>query len=198
MLLALDLHSIGWTHQIRQKLTEYNLEDNFENIGLKSENEWKNMVKVTVEKRHKNKLIDDCHSVGGGCLHEKTKTKCITRYVKGDEYSRARDFGVVGLTRMKAKAIIMGRYGMLDCANNYEGKYGSRNWDLCGVTDDETHRVNNCEKWRDINHFSSDEKIDFGSVHSVVKEDLEGISAVILSIWDLKNGKNCMVKIEAN
>jgi hypothetical protein len=46
------------------------------------------------------------------------------------------------MTRIKARAIIRGRYMMLDCANDFENKYGSKKCDLCRVINDEIHRIN--------------------------------------------------------
>ena len=51
LLKTLDMHSIGWAQQIRTKLGEYELEEDWEKIRYKGESVWKSQVKQTVEKR---------------------------------------------------------------------------------------------------------------------------------------------------
>ena len=114
--------------------------------------------------------------------------------VEREGYCRTSDCGIMKLTRLKARAVIMGRYGMLDCANNFENKYHSKICGTCGDTDDECHRVNFCRKWESINYYASNRKVDMQLMHSHEKGDLEEIADVILSIWDLRNGKNAMIE----
>ena len=85
---------------------------------------------------------------------------------------------------------------MLDCANNFENKYGSKKCDLCKVIDDEIHRINYCPKWESTNYCDEDEegKIDFSLIYSDKRNYFEEIADVILSIWDLKNGKNLIIQ----
>ena len=196
LLKTLDMHSIGWAQQIRIKLREYELDEDWERIRNKGEAVWKRQVKQAIEKRHKAKLHEECHSVRGDKICEKTKTLTIIPSIESDDFNRTHDYGLKTLTRIKARAIIMGRYMMLDCANNFENKYGSKKCDVCNVIDDEIHRIIYCPKWKSINYCDNDEqaKIDFSLIYSDKKSDLEETADVILSIWDLKNGKNSMIQ----
>ena len=196
LLKTLDMHSIGWAQQIRIKLREYELDEDWERIRNKGEAVWKRQVKQAIEKRHKAKLHEECHSVRGDKICEKTKTLTIIPSIESEDFNRTRDYGLMTLTIIKARAIIMGRYMMLDCANNFENKYGSKKCDVCNVIDDEIHRINYCPKWESINYCDNDEqaKIDFSLIYSDKKSDLEETADVILSIWDLKNGKNSMIQ----
>ena len=63
MLNTLDLMSIGWAHQIRQKLNEYGLEENWEMIRQMPDLTWKHLVKQAVENRNKQKLLDECKNI---------------------------------------------------------------------------------------------------------------------------------------
>ena len=98
------------------------------------------------------------------------------------------------LTKLKAKAILMGRYGMLDCANNFQNGYKSKLCDACNKTDDENHRINECIKWKISNPVTLNEIFDYEKIYSNDIEDLEFASDIVLNKWDLKNGRNCMVK----
>jgi hypothetical protein len=173
---------------------EYKLEENWDIIGSASEEFWKRKVKEAVENQNKEKMLEECYSSRFGNLQEKTKTKCMIEHIENANYSRTRDYGVLRMTRLKARAIIMARYGMLDFASNFENKYGKKNCDECGAIDDESHRINHCKKWQEINYHNVTEKVNIELVHSVKKSELECISDVILSIWDLKNGNNAMVQ----
>ena len=86
----------------------------------------------------------------------------------------------------------MGRYGMLDCANNFSTKYGSKLCSECKVIDDEGHRMNACGKWKDTNFYNSDKKIDYDKVFSDDDKLCMEVVETIILMWDLENGKNQM------
>ena len=84
----------------------------------------------------------------------------------------------------------MGRFGMLKCANNFSNAYGTKNCDLCAVVDDENHRINRCPKWGNVNRYHNDGKVAFADIYSGDAEKCLSVVNSILSIWDLRNGKN--------
>ena len=86
----------------------------------------------------------------------------------------------------------MGRYGMLQCAANFSCGYKGKNCHECGVIDDENHRVNYCKRWSDRNLSGSDEKLDFVLIYSENHQESMKIIELILSLWDLGNGRNVM------
>ena len=97
-----------------------------------------------------------------------------------------------GRNKMEAKALIMSRFAMLDCANNYETKYKGKNCQICKCLDDECHRINDCMKFKDVNMFDKSERVDFGKVFESDPETLTSIARTVLSIWDIENGRNTM------
>ena len=91
-----------------------------------------------------------------------------------------------------AKVLIMSRYGMLDCANNYAIKYGGKLCKSCNETDDENHRINFCKKWEKLNFCRNQRKVNFQNIYSHDENDCLEIVKVVASLWDLESGKNEM------
>ena len=92
------------------------------------------------------------------------------------------------------RALIMGRAGMLQCANDFSTKYKTKNCNDCGVVDDESHRINHCMRWQAINLKEKDEKVDFDDIYTNDAVKCRAVLGKIISIWDLANGKNDMRK----
>ena len=46
--------------------------------------------------------------------------------------------------------------------------------------------------WKDINLSNSQDKIDFSQINSFDKKDVMRVIRIILSMWDLGNGRNEM------
>ena len=69
---------------------------------------------------------------------------------------------------------------------------GIKSCNECGVNDDESHRINDCQKYRAINKFDHLVKVDFESIYSDELENLMPIVETILSLWDLGHNKNNM------
>ena len=63
---------------------------------------------------------------------------------------------------------------------------------MCHVFDNEDHRINECEKWRRTNLCDNDGKISFSDIFSYDDEKVDSVMRVILSVWNLENGKNEM------
>ena len=81
---------------------------------------------------------------------------------------------------------------MLKCARNFRNGFGTDRCDKCDVVDDESHRINHCKKWQNINRFRDNKKIIYSDILSNDTEKCYAVVQVILSVWDLENGKNEM------
>ena len=79
---------------------------------------------------------------------------------------------------------------MLDCRANFSKGYGGKMCAECKVLDDESHRVNDCVLYANVNLFSSDVRVDFSMIHSDDEEQIGKVIRAILSMWDLEYGRN--------
>ena len=94
--------------------------------------------------------------------------------------------------KLVARAYIMARYGMLQCAANFSCGYGTKTCRECDTIDDENHRINHCKLWYKNNLSLSVEKIDFTDVYSEDRNKSLKVIERVLMMWDLGNGKNAM------
>ena len=62
----------------------------------------------------------------------------------------------------------------------------------CGVIDDVNHRMNYCKRWQRVNLYNEVNKISINNIYSDNEEEVMTIVKMILSMWDLGNGKNEM------
>ena len=189
MLNTLNDIDIGWPSEINRKLKAYELEADWTKIAQKSTGEWKIEVKKAIEKANQRKLLSHCFKDRDV---QKTKSKYLVSILQSDEYVRSNQHPSMKLTRLKSKAIIMARSGMLDCATNYKNKYRTTICKDCNKTDDENHRINECIKYSYINNCDRTEKFDFSTVFIDTVEAIESAAQTISKIWDLANGKNLM------
>ena len=119
-------------------------------------------VKEAAEKINQQKIRDESEVRSRGEIRYKTKTKCVEMIINDENYKQKPDDFLRKHTSMiHAKAYMMGKYGMLDCANNFANMYGGKQCRRCGVTDDESHRINQCEKYGNINRRACAEKLNF-------------------------------------
>ena len=81
---------------------------------------------------------------------------------------------------------------MLQCANNFSTKYKTKMCNDCGVTDDESHRINDCVKWEGINLKGAGYRINFDDIYTDDAEKCQIVLGQIIGMWDLINGKNEM------
>ena len=190
VLSALDNEGIGWARWIREKLNEYNLEENWEIIEEKSANHWRREVKAACEQKNRDLLVQDCTKREGS--ETSTKTKTIYDQLQIEHYKREPLKGVMELNKLRAKTIIMARYGMLECQNNFKTKYGTNLCRECNVVDNEGHRLNECKIWSHCNNSNSTTDIHFGDVYSSDKNILDRVAIEILKVWNLENGQNAM------
>ena len=190
ILTTLDMESIGWARKIRELLKEYHIEENWDKIRQKTVNQWKLEVKLACEKRNREIILSECEKREGAEKSLKTKSRTIHEIVNNGQYEREPIKCIVSLDKLKAKAIVMARYGMLDCGTNYRMKYGQTKCKECKMEDDEQHRINDCTKYRDINNCDNPVKFHFGGVYANDRDTVNQSAEGILKIWDLENGKN--------
>ena len=186
--MLLENDNIGWAKQIKKLLEEYGLPSSWERIGYISEDVWKEDVDQAIEKKNKEKLLEHCLSKNG----EKTKTKSVCDLINGESFKRKPQYELLKKSKLEVRALMMARYGMLDCRNNYERKYKTKLCPECKVLDNEGHRINDCIVWKRTNLYSSETKVDFEGVHSSDPETLSLMAMVIIELWDIANGKNEM------
>ena len=123
---------------------------------------------------------------------EKTKTKFVLEALNSVNYERKPRHGVIDRDGLNARAQIMSMSGMLDCAKNFRHKYGGTNCTVCNVLDDENHRINECYRYRELNLYHSRWKYEFRTIFSDDKDAVDRTLQVIVSLWNLENGRNEM------
>ena len=97
---------------------------------------------------------------------------------------------IIKLDKIRARCIIMGRYGMLNCARNYKTKYKTDICPKCDKMDDENHCINECPKWGNVNRYGRQDKIDFNKIYTDDAGELMIIADEIHKIWQIEYGKN--------
>ena len=188
MLFALRKNNIGWAMQIDRKLEEYKLETIWEKIRDTPVPTWKNEVVLKTELMNKEKLIDMCTSVKGA----KTKTIFVLDALKSDAYQRKQMFRIFSKNRLHARVQLMSMCGMLECSKNFKGGNAGGDCRVCGVVDDENHRINQCSRFKDCNLYQSPVKYDFHTIYSEDEDAVVRTIDVVMHIWNLENGKNEM------
>ena len=185
-------YNIGWAKQMCETLEKWGLNQNWAEIQHKAQGEWKGEVNKAAEKMNIEKLREECQTKSRGESKQKTKTKYVIERLNED-YRRGPDSFILRHTSiLNAKALIMGRYGMLKCSNNFSYGHGTKICDRCTVIDDENHRINDCVKWEATNLVNSSQKITFEDIYLDDNERCLKVVDKILSMWDLENGKNEM------
>ena len=149
-------------------------------------------MELAADKRSKALILEDCQTKQRGISREKTKTKTIIEIVERDNYRRNPSPLISRLSCLKTRALIMGRYGMLECKANFSCGFGSKICGECNVEDDESHRMNHCPKYRSINRYDESVKINFGDIYSDEMEIAGPVIEAVLSMWDLANSRNKM------
>ena len=144
------------------------------------------------ERINKERLISDCIDRRRDGEKWKTKTKTIIQILENSEYERKPHSVLMENDKLIARDYIMGRFGMLQCAANFSCGNGGKNCKTCNVPDDEGHRINVCPVWKDFNLYNSQVKIDFSQINSSNMNDIMRVIRIILSMWDLGNGRNEM------
>ena len=136
---------LGWYNNIKDILSDHKLPTEFNMTKNMSYNEWKNKVKIVIDKKNKERLQEDCHETSKGTTKEKTKTKTILTRITEEGYKRQPRPEILRTTKHEAKTIVIARYGMLQCGKNYKGTMNEI-CNECDILDDEDHRLNCCVK----------------------------------------------------
>ena len=197
-LNSLRRHNIGWAKQINGNLEEWELESNWELIRTKSANEWKRRVYEAAERKNKQKILEECYKKVRGESSIKTKTKSLIAILEDEDFTRKPQPFITKSNKLIARAYIMGRYGMLQCAANFSNGYGGKNCKRCQVIDDEQHRINHCPEWKNINLVDTNECIDFSLIYDDDDDISMRVVKQVIAMWDLGNNVNCMRSVDPN
>ena len=190
-LQILEDLDIGWSRGIKSTLTEYNLPTDFQIIKSIHSNEWKAKVRTEIETNNTKRLIKDCQKTTDGMQTTKTKTAKIYDEIVKRTYKRNTREEILKSTKYEAKTIMIARFGMLECGKNNKGTM-KETCDQCYCQDNETHRLNYCPKWRDINFYDCTEKADFELIYSSDIVTLSNICEKISKVWNTKSAHGTM------
>ena len=94
-------------------------------------------------------------------------------------------------SKQETKTMIIARFGMLECGQNFKGTL-KQICDQCNIVDDENHRLNHCIKWRDMNLYDSHEKVDMKSIHSRDIGTLRPLLSIIEKVWNVRTAHGTM------
>ena len=190
-LMSLKDLKLGWYTRIKDKLLQYKLNDNFEQIKSITYANWKHQVKAAIEKRNKEKLLNECYKTENGMTIPKTKTSAIVKQIEKSDYKRSTCPLISKLTKNESKLLLIAKFGMLECGKNYKGTI-KENCTTCNVYDDEEHRLNHCIKYRELNYHDADEKTPFKTIFSNDISEVKNIFPMIEQVWNVKLGHGSM------
>ena len=80
---------------------------------------------------------------------------------------------------------------MLECGKNFKGTLGDK-CNNCHELDNESHRLNSCIKYRDINNYDQETKVCFELIYSHDPRVLKEIIPEIMKLWNLSNANGTM------
>ena len=183
--------NIGWHKRIKSTLEHYGLEVNFDMIKRIPSAVWKSQVTMATEKKHKSELIDRCYKQENGINIAKTKTSSILPELEDDSYKRKPIQEILSLTKKECKALIIARYGMLECGKNFRGTLTER-CITCNTIDNEEHRLNECTKYSHNNYVDTNEKIPFKTIYTTNVESIRTLIHRIDTVWNVSSGHGTM------
>ena len=192
VLLILNKKNGAWAKRINELLEFWEVETEWTEISKKSKGEWKREVEKAAEVMNVKKLTEECQVKQRGIVKEKTKTKSILTQIENQEYKRGPLKIMEKGSVVVARAVIMGRYGMLKCRANFSSSFKDKNCPSCKMIDDENHRINQCVLYRSINLYDSSDKINYDWIYSNDLNEVLNVVKIILKMWDLGFGKNTM------
>ena len=181
-LSTLQEKNIGWYVNIVNILQKYNLPTDFDTIAAFPLARWKNTVKMVIEEKNKERLKKDLYKHENGIEIPKTKTKSIIDKIMEPGYTREPEKEILRLTKNETKTLIIARYGMLVCGNNFKGTMQPTCSD-CNVIDNESHRLNDCKKWVGYNFHGTSETADFDTIYSSEIDTIRSIMANICFVF---------------
>ena len=179
--------NVAWAKHISSKLTEYELETDWNAIKRKRPNEWKEIVKRAVLKRNGQKIMDNCVSVNEQGTKILTKTKHIHDKLNNNIYNAKPIAHLVSGNKQRARTIFLAQNHMLECGRNMKGTM-SENCTTCNVIDDEQHRLAACEKRPNL---ETNDETQFEDIYSENIDKLNNILNEIEKTWDTRytNGR---------
>ena len=183
--------NIGWGRNIIDTLRKHNLPTDPQDIRLRGKHEWKRMVKKAIEASNKERLMKDLHKVENGEEKRKTKTATIVDSIKEKDYQTTPQTIIVQLSKRETKALITCRYHMLECGTNFKGTHPVE-CATCKILDDEHHRLNHCIKYREINRYDHDVKMDISDIFSDDPVVVKRILTEVMRTWNLHNANGTM------
>ena len=173
--------NIGCCKKILATLEKYHLTTDFDVIREISPYRWKNMVSFALEQKNTERLNNNLYKIENGQRVPKTKTRSIAITMSESVYTRKPDPTILQ-TKQITKTILIARYGMLDCGNNFKGK-GGANCVTCNKVDDENHRLNESPKWINVD---IDERIDFDLIYCTDIEKIHPVLTRVNQLWNTK------------
>ena len=191
ILTELEQLNLGWYKGIKSTLSKYKLEENFNNIKTTRTIDWKNQVIAATEKSNQKRLLEECYKKEDNESVPKTKTSHIVHKLESNQYRREPCREIMSLTKRETKILIIARFNMLECGNNFKGTMNELCLN-CNTKDTEEHRLNECLNYRNINYVDHDETIPFSSIYSEDLTILKSIMERIGTVWNLKTGLGSM------
>ena len=183
-MTLIDL-KIGWGKSILETLADYNLPTNLETIRIETKRRWKRIVNERIEAKNKIRLYNDCHKMVEGEQIPKTKTKHIIQHLTNHTYHRTPLDELLQCTKQQTKTILIARFGMLECGKNFKGSLSEKCTE-CKELDNENHRLNFCKKYKDINLYSSDFKVNFDDIYCSDISVIKTVTKQIEKVWNVK------------
>ena len=93
------------------------------------------------ERKNKEKILGECYKKERGNSTIKTKTKRLIPLLENNEFKRGPQPCIIKNNKLIARAYIMGRYGMLQCAANFSNGYGGKDCKKCKVEDNAMNNI---------------------------------------------------------
>ena len=191
-LQTLQEMDIGWAKNVKEALSVYGLPNDFAEIQRTHIRQWERMVSQRTEIMNQKRLYGDCHKKENNQQTVKTKTAHILSRISAP-YTRKPIDEIMQCSKYDTKTIIIARYGMLECGRNYKGNKPEM-CTQCNMLDDENHRLNECVKFRHVNLYDSETRVDFHKIFSNDIETLREIVPIIQKVWNTKTAHGIMVK----
>ena len=176
--------NIGWGKSINECLRTYDLPTNYSTIRGMTARAWNKLVSFKVEVKNTQRLLSECYKTTNNIQTPKTKTAHIIDKLNNPTYTRQTQPELMGCTKHETKTIIIARFGMLQCGNNFKGSMSST-CKTCNVIDNENHILNECitYKTRIPQLFPH---VNFNDIHSCDRSILIHIMKAIETLWNTK------------
>ena len=138
-----------------------------------------------IEIKNTQRLLNDCYKSSNGSLTPKTKTAHLIDCIKSPTYERKTCEELQQCTKHETKTIIIARFGMLECGQNFKGSMNS-SCRACKVVDDESHRLNDCILYRTQNGPVLTPHVNFDDIYSSDHTVLSNVMSSIERLWNTK------------